>query len=149
MTKGRIATLALFLFTSSIAMFWGFFLEKAAKGRMADFKLAYYDAQCLLNHGDPYSEREMWRVYTAEGGQDSSGCPTAKAGYSKHAIAGLLPHCIPLHSSVCDACLGASSPHLDGADGRGADPCGILDVGDGCRECTGHLLLYGLFHPCE
>ena len=58
MTKRRIATLALFLFMSSVAMFWGFVLEKAAKGRMADFKLAYYDAQCLLSHCDPYSERK-------------------------------------------------------------------------------------------
>ena len=69
MTKGRVATLALLIFTSSVAMLWGFLLEKAAKGRMADFKLAYYDTQCLLNHCDPYSESEVWRVYTAEGGQ--------------------------------------------------------------------------------
>ena len=149
MTKGRIATLALFLFTSSIAMFWGFFLEKAAKGRMADFKLAYYDAQCLLNHGDPYSEREMWRVYTAEGGQIPLDALQRRQVIQSMPLQVYSPTAFLFIAPFATLAWGPAHLILDGADSRGADPCGILDVGDGCGECSGYLLLYGLFHPCE
>ena len=34
---------------------------------MGDFKVVYYSARCLLQHGDPYSETAVLRVYNAEG----------------------------------------------------------------------------------
>ena len=34
---------------------------------MGDFKVVYYSSRCLLQHGDPYSERDVLRVYRAEG----------------------------------------------------------------------------------
>jgi len=33
---------------------------------MGDFKVVYYGARCLIQHGDPYSERDVLRVYHAE-----------------------------------------------------------------------------------
>ena len=32
-----------------------------------DFKVVYYSARCLLQHGDPYNEHDVLRVYNAEG----------------------------------------------------------------------------------
>jgi hypothetical protein len=32
-----------------------------------DFKVVYYSARCLLQHGDPYNENDVLRVYNAEG----------------------------------------------------------------------------------
>ncbi len=68
MTKLRLITLVLFSLCSTLALIWGFVSERNAHGRIADFKLAYYDTQCLLQGCDPYSEGEMWRIYREEGG---------------------------------------------------------------------------------
>lgn len=35
--------------------------------QMGDFKVVYYSARCLLQHGDPYSQRDVLRVHQAEG----------------------------------------------------------------------------------
>ncbi|WP_109486763.1 hypothetical protein [Occallatibacter savannae] len=34
---------------------------------MGDFKVVYYSARCLLQHGNPYSEQDVLRIYNAEG----------------------------------------------------------------------------------
>ena len=68
MTKTRATVLVLLSFCSALALVWGFIFERSARGRIADFKLAYYDTQCLLHHCDPYSKGEMWRVFVEEGG---------------------------------------------------------------------------------
>ena len=68
MPKARLITLILLSLCSTLALIWGFVFERNAHGRIADFKLAYYDTQCLLQGCDPYSEGEMWHVYTEEGG---------------------------------------------------------------------------------
>ena len=68
MTKSRLSILVLLSLCSGLALVWGFVFEHNAHGRIADFKLAYYDTRCLLQGCDPYSENEMWRVYREEGG---------------------------------------------------------------------------------
>ena len=57
----------LLAFCSAFSIFWGMAAERSSRGRIADFKLAYYDTRCLLRHCDPYSADEMWNVYAAEG----------------------------------------------------------------------------------
>jgi Glycosyltransferase family 87 len=68
LTKSRLITLVLLSVCSTFALIWGFVFEHNARGRIADFKLAYYDTRCLLKGCDPYSESEMWHVYQEEGG---------------------------------------------------------------------------------
>jgi hypothetical protein len=67
MTKTRLMILVLLSVCSAFSICWGLVAERSAKGRIADFKLAYYDTKCLLRHCDPYSESEVWNVYTGEG----------------------------------------------------------------------------------
>jgi hypothetical protein len=35
--------------------------------RLGDFKVVYYSSRCLLQHGDPYLESDVLRVYRSEG----------------------------------------------------------------------------------
>ena len=67
MNRKHMMVGVLFALCSSFSVFWGMAAERSAKGRIADFKLAYYDTRCLLRHCDPYSADEMWNVYAAEG----------------------------------------------------------------------------------
>src|SRR6516164_7986870 len=39
---------------------------------MCDFKVVFYSARCLLQHGDPYSEADVLRVYHAAGRDNPS-----------------------------------------------------------------------------
>ena len=34
---------------------------------LGDFKVVYYSSRCLLQHGDPYNQQDVLRVYSAEG----------------------------------------------------------------------------------
>jgi hypothetical protein len=36
---------------------------------MVDFKAVFYGTRCLLEHGDPYSDKDLQRVYLAEDGE--------------------------------------------------------------------------------
>jgi Glycosyltransferase family 87 len=67
--RTRIVILVLLSLCSGVSVFWGTLAERAAKGRIADFKLVYYNTQCLLRHCDPYSADEVWNVYRAEGNE--------------------------------------------------------------------------------
>ncbi|MDE3202179.1 MAG: hypothetical protein KGN79_14790 [Acidobacteriota bacterium] len=42
-------------------------LSVSSKNAMGDFKVVYYSARTLLQHGNPYSEQDVLRVYRAEG----------------------------------------------------------------------------------
>jgi hypothetical protein len=67
MTKARLDGLY-FLFLGSLAfILLGAALENAAPAPMVDFRLLYYPARCLIQHGDPYMESDVLRVYQAEG----------------------------------------------------------------------------------
>ena len=67
MNKKHIMVFVLLALCSAFSIFWGMIAEHSARGRIADFKLAYYDTRCLLRGCDPYSADEMWNVYAAEG----------------------------------------------------------------------------------
>jgi hypothetical protein len=43
-----------------------------AEVSLGDFKVVYYSARCLLQHGDPYSEIDVLRVYHDEGRERAS-----------------------------------------------------------------------------
>ena len=72
MTKARAAILLLFSISSALSVFWGFALERVARGIIVDFKVVYYGARCLIEHHDPYDENQMMSVYLAEGGKRPS-----------------------------------------------------------------------------
>lgn len=72
MTRVRVIILLMFSMSSALSVFWGFALERVAKGIIVDFKVVYYGARCLIEHHDPYNENELMRVYLAEGGMRPS-----------------------------------------------------------------------------
>jgi hypothetical protein len=72
MTKQRLAILFLLIFCSGISVIWGFMVERAARGVIVDFKLAYNGALCLIQHHDPYDKSQLMNVYLAEGGKGPS-----------------------------------------------------------------------------
>lgn len=45
----------------------GFAWKRLSPIDMGDFKVVYYSARTLLQHGDPYSQRDVLAVYNAEG----------------------------------------------------------------------------------
>ena len=69
MTRVRLTILLMFSLCSALSVFWGFALERAAKGIIVDFKVVYYGARCLLQHNDPYDEAQLMSVYLAQGGR--------------------------------------------------------------------------------
>ncbi len=68
MTKARLDGLYLLLLGSVVFLLLGVALERSASAPMVDFRMMYYPARCLIQHGDPYQESEVLRVYRAEGG---------------------------------------------------------------------------------
>jgi hypothetical protein len=54
------------LLGSVVFVLLGVVLENASNISMQDFKVVYYPARCLIQHGDPYSESAVLRVYRAE-----------------------------------------------------------------------------------
>lgn len=67
MTKARLDGIYLLLLGSLVLILLSAVLERAATAPMIDFRDLYYPARCLLQHGDPYKEGEVMRVYRAEG----------------------------------------------------------------------------------
>jgi hypothetical protein len=45
---------------------------------MLDFRGVYYATRCLLQHGDPYKDKDLLRVYQAEGGDRASDPSTVR-----------------------------------------------------------------------
>jgi hypothetical protein len=72
MTKARAAILLLLSMSSALSVFWGFAVERAARGIIVDFKVVYLGARCLLQKHDPYNESQLIEVYLAEGGRRPS-----------------------------------------------------------------------------
>jgi hypothetical protein len=67
MTKTRLDGLYLLLLGSMVFLLLGAALENSSPAPMLDFRLLYYPARCLIQHGDPYKESDVLRVYQAEG----------------------------------------------------------------------------------
>jgi len=71
MTRARLDGLYFLLLGSLVFLLLGAALENAFPAGMLDFKVLYYPARCLLQHGDPYKENEVLRIYQTQG-RDSS-----------------------------------------------------------------------------
>jgi len=66
MTKTRLDGLYLLLLGSMVFLLLGAALENSSPAPMLDFRLLYYPARCLIQHGDPYKESDVLRVYQTE-----------------------------------------------------------------------------------
>lgn len=72
MTKRRTDGLILVLFGAVAFLVIGIAWRRVSPIEMGDFKVVYYGARCLLQHGDPYREADVLRVYNAEGRESPS-----------------------------------------------------------------------------
>ena len=68
MTKARLDGLLLVLLGSLVFISLGTVLENAFRVTMVDFKVLYYPARCLIQHGDPYNEGEVEQTLLSGGG---------------------------------------------------------------------------------
>jgi hypothetical protein len=78
-TKARLDGLYLFLLGSVALILLSVFLESVTPNPTKDFKVIYYPARCLIQHCDPYNEREVLRIYQAEAGELQSESPLDRA----------------------------------------------------------------------
>lgn len=60
------------LLGSAMLLLLGFAFWRLSPDSIQDFKGVYYGARCLIQHGDPYRESEMLRVYKEDGGRQQS-----------------------------------------------------------------------------
>lgn len=67
MTKKQFDALALLVLGTAIFLLVGFALKLVSPISSGDFKVVYYPARCLLQHGDPYIQSDVLRVYQTEG----------------------------------------------------------------------------------
>ncbi len=75
MTGARRDGLYLLLLGSIVFALLGSALESASPVAMVDFKVVYYSARCLLQHGDPYRQNDLLRVYQEQAGGQPSDNP--------------------------------------------------------------------------
>jgi hypothetical protein len=68
MTKARLDGLLLLLLGSLVFISLGAVLENSFRVTMVDFKVLYYPARCLIQHGDPYNESEVAGNTRSDGG---------------------------------------------------------------------------------
>jgi hypothetical protein len=66
MSKAQRDGLYLVLLGSLVFVLMGSALEYTARAPLADFKTVYFPSKTLVDHGDPYKESEVARVYEAE-----------------------------------------------------------------------------------
>ncbi len=67
MTKMRLAIFGFLALSSALSVFWGFALERAARGIIVDFKVVYIGTRCLIEKHDPYDENQLLSFYIAAG----------------------------------------------------------------------------------
>ncbi|MBS1804660.1 MAG: DUF2029 domain-containing protein [Acidobacteria bacterium] len=70
--KARRDGLIILCMGALIFLVVGLSWARVALIEQGDFKVVYYSARCLLQHGDPYSEHDVLRVYNAEGRERTS-----------------------------------------------------------------------------
>jgi len=56
----------------------GFSLEAAAPVSAVDFRVVYFSARCLLEHGDPYNEAQLAGAYRRDGGEAPKDTPALR-----------------------------------------------------------------------
>jgi hypothetical protein len=66
MTKPRLKGFLLLLLGAAAFVALGFSWERNSSVAMVDFKAVYYGTRCLLQHGDPYKESDLLRLFLAE-----------------------------------------------------------------------------------
>ena len=66
MTGERRDGMILLLLGALVFLILGTAWMRISAIEMGDFKVVYYGARCLIQHGDPYNERDVLRVYHAE-----------------------------------------------------------------------------------
>ena len=72
MNGARRDGLVLLLLGSVVFVLLGLALEHASHEPMVDFRVIYYPARCLVEHGDPYSQPQVLSLYRALGGDSPS-----------------------------------------------------------------------------
>jgi hypothetical protein len=72
MNKARRDGMYLVGLASAIFVLLGLALEHGSPSAMVDFKVVYYSARCLLEHGDPYRESDLLAVYRREAGASTA-----------------------------------------------------------------------------
>jgi hypothetical protein len=85
MTKARRDGQYLVLLGTAVFLLIGLALENAAPVTTVDFRVVYYSARCLLEHRDPYNERELDSIYRTQGGesaQDSAQIKRSERRYN-------------------------------------------------------------------
>lgn len=75
LTKGRRDGLILVFLGAVVFLSIGIAWRRVALVQMGDFKVVYYSARCLLEHGDPYNEHDVQRLYDAEGRERAAEPP--------------------------------------------------------------------------
>ena len=143
MTKARLDGLYLLLLGSALFVSMGSVVERTGSGKMEDFKVVYYQARCLLQHGDPYKPSETLRAYRAEGGKLPRG-----------PLQDLTPNVYPPTASIfiapfCDIAVGACTPALDDFHCRKFYSGILSDVGSWSRSRAATFRLSCLFSSCE
>jgi len=68
MNGARRDGLLLLLLGSVVFVLLGLALEHASHEPMVDFRVVYYPARCLVEHGDPYNQPQVLTLYRALGG---------------------------------------------------------------------------------
>jgi len=65
--KARRDGLVMLVVGAIIFLLVGIAWQRVTLIEMGDFKVVYYSARCLLQHGDPYKQQDVLRLYSAEG----------------------------------------------------------------------------------
>jgi len=68
MTKAKLDGVYLMVIGCAVFLLLGLALENASPKSMTDFKIPYYSARCLLQHGDPYTQSQVIKIYQQEKG---------------------------------------------------------------------------------
>lgn len=84
MTKARSDGLYLLLLGAVVFVLLGFAFENASSDSMVDFKAHFYTVRCLLQHGDPYKQSDMLRVYQAAEGDHSPESVNARPTITRY-----------------------------------------------------------------
>lgn len=72
MNGARRDGLVLLLLGSVVFVLLGLALEHSSHEPMVDFRVMYYPARCLVQHGDPYNQSQVLSLYRAMGGDNPS-----------------------------------------------------------------------------
>jgi hypothetical protein len=72
MNGARRDGLVLLLLGSVVFVLLGLALEHTSAEPMVDFRVVYYPARCLVEHGDPYNQQQVQALYGAMGGDRPS-----------------------------------------------------------------------------